>query len=292
MNVAMRLLTVFSCITRHALTLTEMTRTVFYSVMAVRPTLLLNQPQMSSRFRAMCCASNYRGFVLPGPNGGVVDVVSAKAIFVGTTGRARNDVGIHLYLPAGPCDLPPLDQATQLQIKERFQPRYLWYRLINLPAVRQSRLPGSGLTSPMGGVTCILQSCTRNESQLKLRWASLLRMQEQDALAERFWDPLSAMLEVLWPCLHSSEKSISMKELTEFTNTLLRSRGENREYSPEELGIKLRNEGVTRRRRNSGMVLMLDRQIPRRLHQMARNLGVVKRVSACRYCKELRITTE
>jgi len=257
--------------------------------MAVRPTLLLNQPQMSSRFRAMCCASNYRGLVLPGPNGGVVDIVSAKAIFVGTTARARNDGCIHLYLPAGPCNLPPLDPATQLQIRERFQPRYLWYRLTNLPAVRQSRFPCSGLASPMDEVSCALQSCTRNGLQLKLRWASLLRMQEEDALAERMWDPLSAMLEVLWPRLHSSEKSISMKELTAFTNTLLRSRGENREYSPEELGIKLRNEGVTRRRRNSGMVLMFDRQIPRRLHQMARNLGVAKRVSTCRHCKELRI---
>jgi hypothetical protein len=290
MNAAMLLLTLFSCITRHPLVLTEITRAAFRSLMAVAPTLLLNQPQMSPRFRAMCCASNYRGLFLPDIRGRVVDVVSSKAIFVGNTAGARRDDGIHLYLPTRPRDLPALDQATQVQIKERFQPWYLWHRLNHLPEVRQSHSTGSGLPPPdqLGEV---LQSCTRSDSQLTARWISLLRKQEQNALAEQFWDPLAAMLEVLWPRLHSSEKSISMKELTDLTNTLLRSRGENREYSPEELGIKLGNEGVLRIRRNSGMFLTLDRQTPHRLHQLARNLGVGKKVSRCRICKELQLAS-
>jgi hypothetical protein len=100
------------------------------------------------------------------------------------------------------------------------------------------------------------------------------------------------MLEVLWPRIHSSEKSLSMKELTGLANTLLRSRGETREYSPEESGKKLGNEGVLRRRMNSGMVLMFDRQTLRRLHQLARNLGVEKKVTKGRDCKELQIAGE
>jgi hypothetical protein len=283
MNRAMQLLTLLDCVTRHPLLLGEMTRTAFHSVMAVGPTLLLNQPQMSLQFRAMCCTSNYRGLVLPDARGRLVNVVSAKAIFVGNTARTRDDGGIHIYLPAGPRGLPSLDLATQLQIKERFQPWYLWHRLNHLPEVRQTQNSG-GSTWQLGGV---LQSCTQNNSQLKLRWSPLLRMQEQDALADRYWDPLPAMIEVLWPRVHSSDQSISMKELTGLTNTLLRSRGENREYSPEELGIKLGNEGVLRSRRNSGMFVMLDRQTSRRLHQLAGNLGVGKRVSRCRHCKEL-----
>jgi len=83
-----------------------------------------------------------------------------------------------------------------------------------------------------------------------------------------------------------------MKELTGFTNTLLRSRGENREYSPEEIGIKLGNEGVLRRRKSSGMVLMFDRPTLHRLHQLARSLGVGKRVAKCQDCRELGIVAE
>jgi hypothetical protein len=292
MDLAMRLLWLLSCLARHALIVTEMNRTAFYSLMAVRPTLLLNQPQMSSRFHAMCCASNYRGLVLPGRNGSVVDVVSAKAIFVGTAARSWNDGGLHLHLPASPRNLRPLDEATQVEIKERFQPWYLAHRLSNLPQVRQSRFAGGGLASSTSEVSRVLQSCTRNSGPLKLQWALLLRSQEQDARAARYWDPLAAMLEVLWPRIHSSEKSLSMKELTGLANTLLRSRGETREYSPEESGKKLGNEGVLRRRMNSGMVLMFDRQTLRRLHQLARNLGVEKKVTKGRDCKELQIAGE
>ena len=88
------------------------------------------------------------------------------------------------------------------------------------------------------------------------------------------------------------EKAISMKDLTGFTNTLLRSRGENREYSPEELGIRLKNEGLCRRRRNSGMVLVFDRPTQRSVHQMARSLGVGKSVAECPDCSDTKIVHE
>jgi hypothetical protein len=292
MGLAMRLLWVLSFLARHALIVAEMSRTALYSLMAVGPTLLLNQPQMSTRFRTMCCASNYRGLVIPGRNGGVVDVVSSKAIFLGTAAQGCDDGGIHLHLPAAPRNLRPLDEVTQAEIKERFQPWYLWHRLSNLAEVRQSRFLAGSLASPTSEVGRILQSCTRNSGPLKLQWAPLLRSQELDARAARYWDPLSAIVDVLWPRLHSSEKSVGMKELTGLTNTLLRSRGEMREYSPEELGKKFCNEGILRRRTNSGMVLMFDRQNVCRIHQLARNLGVGRKVAKCRDCKEVQITAE
>jgi hypothetical protein len=203
-------------------------------------------------------------------------------MFVGTT--ARTDVGVHVYLPSVSRDLPPLDAATQLQIKDRFQPWYLWHRLSSLPAVQQSGFAG-GVAASVDEVDGLLQICSPNGRELRRRWAPLLRMQEQDARAQRYWDPLTAMLEVLWPRLHSAEKSITIKELTGLTNTLLRSRGELREYSPEEFGIKLGNEGVLRRRRSSGMVLMFDRQTLHRLHQLTRGSGVGKREPKCLDCK-------
>jgi hypothetical protein len=291
MILAITLFWLLSCIGRHPLILTDLDRSALCELMALRPTFLINQAQMSARLRALCCASNFSGLVVPGFKGKVLDLVSAKAMFVGTAGRKLNEPGLHLYLPPARSDLPPLDAATQLQIKERFQPWYLWHRLSNLPQVRQSRFAGGDLAPPMGEVGRLLQYCTANSGQLKLQWAPLLRMQEQDARAGRYWDPLAAALEVVWPRMHS-ENSITMKELTGLANTLLRSRGENREYSPEEFGIKLGNEGVLRRRRSSGMVLVFDRPTIGRLHLLARSLGVGKRVAKCRDCRELQITEE
>ena len=210
----------------------------------------------------------------------------------GTPRGTSTDPGIHIFLPPAPTDRPLLDIGAQLKLKQRFQPWYLSHRLTNLPDVRQSRVVDSDLSSPMDEIAAVLQACTRNGDQLKLDWAPLLSLQEQDNVAQRLWDPVAAATEVLWPRIHSAENAISMKDLTGFTNTLLRSRGENREYSPEELGIRLKNEGLCRRRRNSGMVLVFDRPTQRRVHQMARSLGVGKSVAECPDCSETQITAE
>ena len=52
--------------------------------------------------------------------------------------------------------------------------------------------------------------------------ALLLQAQERDALAQRCWDPGSAMIEVLLSLRHASESETAMKELAALTNALLR----------------------------------------------------------------------
>ena len=236
----MRLLRLLSRIGRHALILSDIDGGAIRWLTKIQPTLLLAQPQMSLRLRNLCSASNFKGLVVPEPKGTVRDAACSKAIFLGNPVAPLSDPGIHFFLPPGPTDCPPLDVATQLQIKQRFQPWYASYRLAHLQEVQQSRFVGTDLSSPMGEIEAMLQSCTRNDGQLKLEWAPLLKSQEQDALAQRSWDPVAASTEVVWPRIHPSERSIersiTMKELTGLANTLLRSRGENREYSPEELG--------------------------------------------------------
>jgi hypothetical protein len=292
MVAAMKIMRLLSCIARHALILTEIDRAAICWLMKIQPTLLLNQPQMPPRLRAICGASNFKGLVLPGPKGSVLNGACSKAVFIGTPRLPTNDPGIHFFLPPASTDCPPLDVATQLQIRKRFQPWYLSYRLSHLREVQQSRFAGTDLSSPMGEIAAMLQSCTRNGGQLMLEWEPLLTLQAQDDVAQRFFDPVAAATEVLWPRVHSSDESISMKDLTGFTNTLLRARGENRECSSVELGIKLKNEGVSRRRRNFGLVLLFDQPTRRRVHQMARSLGVGRRVAGCKDCEEIQIPAE
>jgi hypothetical protein len=288
MNAAIRLLSLLNCITRHGLLLAELTRSMFHSLMPAGPTLLWIQPQMSPGLRSLCCAANYRGLFVPGARGEMASLVSAKAIFVGSNARWRTEIGLHLDLPPAQRDLPPLDDTTMLLLKQRFQPWFLYHRLRNLQAVRSSQVIEGGLASSLGGIERILESCTRCSGQLKMRWAELLQMQDQDARAARFWDPLTAMIEVLWPRVHASEKEISIKELSELANTLLRSRGQTLEYSPEEFGIKLANAGILRICRSAGMFVSFDRANLHRLHQLARSLGVARKMAKCPVCKEIK----
>ncbi|MFZ0285742.1 MAG: hypothetical protein WAL32_10985 [Terriglobales bacterium] len=192
MIAAMRLLRLLSCIGRHALILSDIDGCAIRWLTKIQPTLLLAQPQMSLRLRNLCSASNFKGLVVPEPKGTVRDAACSKAIFLGNPVAPLSDPGIHFFLPPGPTDCPPLDVATQLQIKQRFQPWYASYRLAHLQEVQQSRFVGTDLSSPMGEIEAMLQSCTRNDGQLKLEWAPLLKSQEQDALAQRSWDPVAA----------------------------------------------------------------------------------------------------
>jgi hypothetical protein len=292
MGLAITLFRLLSCIGRHPLILTEIDRAALCSLMILQPTFLINQVQISPRFRALCCASNYRGVVVPGRDGGVLDVVSSKAIFVGNAVQASNDPGLHLFLRPASDDLPPLDVVTQRQMKERFEPWYLWHRLSNLGQMRRSRYASSDITAPMDELARMLQFCTRNGGQLEQQWAKLLRSQELDAMAERTWDPGSAMIEAIWEPLHSSEKSISMKDVSDLTNTLLELRGEIREYSVEELGKLLREMGVSRRRQSSGMTVIFDRETSTRVHQWARRFGVGNSVPNCADCTGAQIVAD
>jgi hypothetical protein len=286
MGEAILLFRLLSCICHHPLLVTEITRPALCSLMVLKPTLLLNQPRMPSRLLDLCCAANYRGSVVPGNRGAVVDLVGPRAIFLGmengSYGWRRH--GLHLALPPARRDLLPLDEATQLQIAQRLQPRYLMYRLRRLREVRQSRFAGTDSTSPTSELARTLQDCGPRSSEFQMQWLPLLRLQEQAALAERRCDPCVAMIEVMWPRLHSNENGMSMRDLTQLTNALLRSRGEIREYSSEELGKKLLNLGLPRHRKNSGMVLVFDRDTGRRIHELARSFGVCKMVVGCSNC--------
>jgi len=292
MSAAVKVLRLLGCLCRHALILATISLVTLRSLIALQPTFLLNQPELNYQLRGLWAAFNHRDLLLPTPEGSVVSLVSSKAILVGTNTRTWTDAGIHLFLPPARSELAPLDANAKLDIQDRFQPWLLSHRLNNLQAVSQSRFGSGDSASPMSDLARMLKMCTLDDDRLAAQWLPLLDLRDQDDVAQHLWDPVAAMLEVLWPLMHSLEDSISMGRPCELTNTLLSSRGELREYSREELGIKLKTEGVFRRRRNSGMVLVFDRPTRRRLHQMARSVGVGKRVAACPDCEELQIRAE
>ena len=233
--------------------------------------------------------SNFRILRVPGNGGTLQSVACSKALFVGMDGGSDSwsQQAVHLPLPPKHHQVRPLEPRKEAKVTEYFQPRLQMFRFRHLQVMRES-----------GSAACkgeIARFWTRSTIVRLLGEAPdiikavtpLLQSQEQDALARRSCDPTLALAEVIWTVLHDGQKEATITRIAELANVLLHSRGETLDHSPEELGWKLRNLGLYRKRGRNGMVLRFDRQTVRRIHELARQFALeVQPVEGCRDCTE------
>ena len=207
-NCAMALLQILSCTARHSIILSEVSQDSLRSLAAAQPTLLINSPVMSQRRRTFFSISNYRGTVLPGPRGTLHNVVSSKAFFLGTERPGPYEPGVTLNLDSARSNPHSLDAAACLQLRNRFQPWWLHHRLKNLGSVRRSGCVTSRLAPAMSQLAQIFRRCTENSSELEEHWAPMLQLLNESARERQCWDPLCAIVEVVWPRLHRREQKL------------------------------------------------------------------------------------
>jgi hypothetical protein len=282
MDDAIRLFRLLHCVCRRPVILGDLSRTAFLALAPLGATLLINQPDLSPKIRALWSTSNYRGVHVFG-NSRVNSVASSKAIFVGMA-DAREDEGLHLALPPAHCDLPPLDECQLAAIAEELQPRLLDYRLRNLDAVRNFSPSKLGSTFVGSEVARNLAAGVLGEAEIVESIAPFLRLLEQDKIAQRCCDVHLAMIEVAWTPSHE-DREIGISRLTELTNTILRSRGEILEYTAAEIGWKLRNFGFRHHRNGKGMVLQFSHENRSLIHQLATHWSLnLRPVPDCVLC--------
>jgi hypothetical protein len=265
------------CVCRHPLMLAEITRSAFGSLpMALKPTVMVSQPDLPPRVWSLWCGSNYRGIFIPGRAGNVLDVVCSKVAFTGMNGASHvcGDQALHLALPPAHRDLPQLDDLGQEKIANQFQPRLLMYRLRHIQRVRESYSAPWPVTFPTLELARNLMACVPDEPELAQSVIPLLESQVQDVLASRACDPNAAIIEVIWILLHRGTSEASTSRVRELVNALLRSRGESREYSAVEIGWKLRGLGIPRHRSPKSMLVQFSRESSRRVHLLARGFGL------------------
>jgi hypothetical protein len=273
---AINLFRLIRCVCRRGLILAEITRSALGSLpMELRPTVMVAQAELPHRIWSLWSASSHRGTFIPGKRGTVLDVVCSKAIFTGMNGTSPwSDQTIHLSLPPAPADLPQLDDREQVRIAEKFQPRLLNYRLHHLPAVRESRFAGCQMKLATTELARNLMLCVPDETELAQGLGSLLQAQAEDRLQWRSSDPSLAIVEVLWIRLQDPQGEIGIGRLADLTNALLLSRGAGRTYSPEELGWKLRQMGISRHKGRDSMVVRFSRETSLRVHKLAQGFGL------------------
>ncbi len=279
---AITLFRLLGCFCRRSLLLADITRAGFLSVMALRPTLLINQSSRPSKIWDLWGTSNYRGVYVVGNRGRVCNVVGSKAVFLGMADTWIPDA-IHLALP-GQEDLPPLGEYQEAEIANRVLPQMLTYRLDHFREVRASRSAVRQFKFPDSEIARNLTACIQGEPDIAQAIVPLLQRQHQDAQARRGCEVSVVIVEVIWGPLHET-KEITITQVAERTNALLRARGETLVYDAVEIGWKLKNLGLDRHRNGGGMVLQFSTANSLLIHQLAQRLGLkLPPSSGCANC--------
>jgi len=286
MDQAVAVFSVLNLVIRRPILLAEVARPALHKlVIPLRPTLLINSPQMSPSVRRLCQASNYAGVFTLGNQALVSSAACSKAFFIGS--QAGHDwwagSAIHLALPLSGSFLS-LDPRLQAELAEYFQPRWLKFRLDESRNVRAAQTaPGVG--THMCAAIRQLQACVQGEAEIFQELQSMVRSQEEEASATKFLDPSTVIVEVLWPLFHASEEPITVGTLTNYVNTLLASRDGTRKYDAGEIGALLSRLSIGRRRKNSGVYLAMDQDSNRRVHNLASAHGLGNQTPDCTLCQ-------
>jgi hypothetical protein len=261
--------------------------------MALRPTLMVNQPYLSRTITSLLRASNYRGLFVSGNRGAVLDIACSKAVYSGMEVGADSwgDSALYLALPPGRSDLPPLGVREQDEIANLFQPQMLMYRCRAFRQVREPRPAAGRPKSPNGEMAHNLAACIQGDPDFLQTVIPFLQRQEEDALARRSCDVKSALVEVVLAQPHET-KEIAVSRVAELTNALLRCRGELLEYSGQEIGWTLKQLGFYRHRSGGGMVLRFSRETRLLAHQLARHYGLtLSAMDGCGDCTPTQVPT-
>lgn len=284
---AINLLRLLGSVCRRALLLADITpRTLRSLPLTLRPTLLISQPDMSRRMDALMRASNYRGFYIPGANGTILDAYFPRATFIGT-GEADNSGDTALQISLEPAQfIPPnLNERCLEQIASELQPQLLMYRLRNWQKVQGSDFDCAGFDFRTRQLARILGACVPDDVELTENLVTLLGPQDEDSRTRSDTDVLAVVTEVVLAYLHSSELTEApVAKICKDTNVILRIRGELHEYSPVEIGWRLRALGIRRHRSSKNHVVVLSRDLSRRVHHLAQLYGVASVKRECPEC--------
>ncbi len=288
-------LRLLSCVCRHPLMLAELTPGSFRSLpMQLSLTLLLDQQRLRSSVQLLLRASSYRGMYLSRSRGRVVDLYGPKAIFCGNDSAADtlSSGVIQISLPPSLLPSSTLDDKVENEIATRFQPRLLMYRLRNSGTAPEFRVDVSEFTFVTRQLACTLAMCFPEDLKLAGDIVQLLRPQDEEVRGQHSRDVNCAIVEILLGYIHDGkQREVRVDELAKKVSALLRFRGEIRQYSPEEIGWKLRDLNIAKHTSSAGRQVILRRETSQIVHRLAQSFGLRQRVEAgCPDCNEEKAT--
>ena len=285
-------LDLLACVVRHAFPLAELSVAAFRCLrMHVQPTLLISHvPSGSWR---LLSASSHHSANLPYKDG-VIDLFCAKAVYAGTNRRdgGYDEPVLSINLPPFRRNLPVVRAATLQKITANFQPRLLDYRLKYFAHVRDSDFDAPEFESNLRVVARALGSCIVDAPELQAGVPPLLEGQQEVVRANRWIDPQCIAIEALLEHSHIDHepRRVGVGELADAATAILARRGETSVSKAKEVGNQLRQLGFYPKRDSQGYAIVLNEEVRRQIHSLARDYNVAaeeQAVKSCSHCAEI-----
>ena len=270
------------CFCRRPLLLGSIARSGWNFVADFHPTLLIFDDGESRAVEAGLRTSSFRGVAnLDGH--GINNFCASKIVFSlsSTVCPSLADSAVLVTVEATPN--PNFLSDFELnRLSNKFQALLLRYRIANWQAVVESRFDVPEFTSPHRAIASALGACISHDRDLQARYISLIRSQDDAARAERSVSPESCLTEILLGLVHLDPTAesfraecLAVKDIAKSLNTLLRERGILKEYSPEDVGWRLKRLGIPKLPRDkAGVKIALGKETNSRVHALARKYEV------------------
>jgi len=284
---SMDLCRVLRCVIRRGLLLADIKSSDLDSLaMTLCPTLVLNRHDLPAKMRALLAAANQSGFHIPGRRNKLLKVSGSRAIYLGVQPDAEtweeNTLSVTVSSPQPACSRPTAEELDRAG--GQLQRQLLMFRLRNSHGVQLSRLGMEANCPYRNELAYNLLACVADDPDLADKLRPQLEAHEEEGRAGQSRDPNCATLEILWPFLHQGS-TLTVSDLTQKLNALLRSRGEILTYSPEEVGCRLRNLGIRRARGQKNREVRVSREISQLVHRTVGARGLnLRRHENCPDC--------
>ncbi|GAC1438652.1 MAG: hypothetical protein NVSMB58_34240 [Terriglobales bacterium] len=194
---------------------------------------------------------------------------------------------LQIGLPVPNTATKTLDAATLDKIAEEFQGKLLSYRFSNYLKVTPA-IPAAGckLGYETLELATSLATSIVDAPELATEVFSLLQAQSDAARGDAETQFDDWIVESLLARLHAKSPRVMVKEIIKSVNTISLARGELFEFSPEDVGRRLRSLGFFTKRAAAGKYLQLDRAASTIVHGMAREYDVIASMQVVNDCPD------
>jgi hypothetical protein len=261
--------------------------------MALKPTLLLDEPDLQPAMQSILQAGAQRGSYVPSSDGmrdffGPKIICSCKPLGA----ELETDVLRVALIPAL-GRLPLLDKKAEEEIADEFQSRFLGYFLRNFSRVQVPNFDVSDLALPVQDLARAFGAAVVGDEDLQSKILPLLKVKDEEIRSDRASAFDSVVVEACLFFIHQGGWSkVRADSTAEKVEAIYKGRRSDQEVSPESVGWAWKRLRIPSGRINrAGNGIELTVSTCRLIHQLAISFGVRAIQgglrSDCRYCQEL-----